>query len=888
MKLFRNLFCILFFLSAVVHAKSQIYRDDTDGAILNGVLKQYKDITIPVPYAKIVLKGTDYETYSDGRGFFIVGKVKGAGGPAVLQITADGYEPLDYDVVIGDGVELGMIFLHPLRRDINPITINDLMPSMPEQGGMLSDIGGTALFWNDKSALSNGANLGLGLLGYKMRGYDWQYSEFYINGAPMNEPESGYAFAGLFAGLNGLTNMGEGTSRIVTDKPFYGDIGGYNNIWINPLRHKKLIKASYSFSNSLFTNQFAASYSSGIMDNGWAVSAMLSARNGNGFVKGTNYSGYSYLFTAGKEIDEDNDFSVFIMGTPTERGMINYATEEVYDLIGNKHYNSAWGEYDGSKRNSRINKYHQPVMGFMHNWDVISETASLRTSLTFSFGKNEETGLNWADYSLDPTPDRVSNLDNFLEQPQLDWYKMYESNRGSTNANYIVENKISDRSMIAFNTVLDVYDWKNFETFGGIDAKIYNGRFYKQVDDLLGGASWLDIGTLKLSPIDGIRTRYSADVSEGQAFGYDYGFTQQSVRLWNLWKYYWRNFKITAGGSVGVSGFSYTSNMADRNEDMQSSSRCSFFNYSGKLGIAYLLDRQSNVELNIMYSSRPPLFSDVYLAPRVANIRSEDIQNEKIMGAELNYVFQNTSFTLELSGFFTRMDNQVRTRSYFDNDYSSYMNLTLSSFGQQHMGGELNFKYRMNEHFSAYLGTAYGIYKYNTDADVVLFRENTANKVVRDTKINLSETHVAGTPQLVTTLGALYDARKWWAGISMNYAANNYLEENFLANILTSANDIESNPIGLEEEISSPHEVPQQTATRFFTINLNGGYTFEFAERKYALGLNLNVQNVLNSTGAIGGYVPFGLQSDTNSAKFNPRYAYAYGRTFFVTLSFRF
>ena len=75
-----------------------------------------------------------------------------------------------------------------------------------------------------------------------------------------------------------------------------------------------------------------------------------------------------------------------------------------------------------------------------------------------------------------------------------------------------------------------------------------------------------------------------------------------------------------------------------------------------------------------------------------------------------------------------------------------------------------------------------------------------------------------------------------------------------------------------------------------------GGYTLDFSLGKswkfgnYYLGLNLNVNNLLDNQDLItGGYEQLrSLKIGDNINKFPSKYYYSYGRTYFIMLSFRF
>ena len=74
-------------------------------------------------------------------------------------------------------------------------------------------------------------------------------------------------------------------------------------------------------------------YSTGLMNNGWAFTGSLGYRWGNeGNIEGIKYNSFSYFLGAEKVFNERHSLSLATWGTPTERGQQMAATEEAYYL----------------------------------------------------------------------------------------------------------------------------------------------------------------------------------------------------------------------------------------------------------------------------------------------------------------------------------------------------------------------------------------------------------------------------------------------------------------------------------------------------------------------------------------------------------------------------
>jgi hypothetical protein len=389
-------------LLPVVELSAQIYVENMNQIFVIGSLREEGNLLVPVRWAKVELKGTDKQVYADGTGYFAMDGKDLRITPTdklTLIISAEGYETTEVSLN-SVGQELGVIFVRREYKDVNPITVNDLMPDRPEINGQtISNIGAAALFWNDET-LAKATNLQLGLHGFKMRGYDWRNTEVYLNGASFNDPEAGYAYAGLLNGFIDITKKNTGSSHLVNNKIFYGDIGGYSYIELNPLRISPKKRVSYIFSNSLYNHSVDALYSTGETASGWALNVYLSGKSGEGFIKGMKYEGLSYLFSVGKNIDDFHNISFFAAGAPTKRQLVD----------------------SGSIITKKSQQFHQPLLGMSHEWE--GENSSLNTSVLFSAGNKDETDLNTINKSSNRTMISLNSVYDLF-----DW-KKFETTAG--------------------------------------------------------------------------------------------------------------------------------------------------------------------------------------------------------------------------------------------------------------------------------------------------------------------------------------------------------------------------------------------------------------------------------------------------------------------------
>src|SRR5690606_33452676 len=131
-------------------------------------------------------------------------------------------------------------------------------------------------------------------------------------------------------------------------------------------------------------------YSSGLLDNGFGITAMLSHWQGDGYNDMTQGQGQNYFVSIGYKANEKHNFNFLITGAPQWHNQNFAKSISSYQEFGKK-YNNNWGYLNGERITDRKNYYHKPVMNL--NWDwKINDVSSLSTVLYASFGRGGGTG----------------------------------------------------------------------------------------------------------------------------------------------------------------------------------------------------------------------------------------------------------------------------------------------------------------------------------------------------------------------------------------------------------------------------------------------------------------------------------------------------------------
>ena len=178
---------------------------------------------------------------------------------------------------------------------------------------------------------------------FRVRGLDSQYSEVFFNGVQFNDVETGRFSYGLIGGLNDATRNKEGISPFETNNFTFGAVGGSSNINMRASQYAPGSKLVFSACNRSYVARAMYTYSTGLMNNGWAFTGSFGyrwAEEGN--IAGTFYNSFSYFLAAQKVFNERHSLSLATWGAPTERGQQGASTEEAYYLANSHYYNPNW------------------------------------------------------------------------------------------------------------------------------------------------------------------------------------------------------------------------------------------------------------------------------------------------------------------------------------------------------------------------------------------------------------------------------------------------------------------------------------------------------------------------------------------------------------------
>ena len=267
---------------------------------------------------------------------------------------------------------------------------------------------------------------------YRGRGYEQIYEKNYIEGISFNSAERGQFNFSAMGGLNDATRYREVVEGIESSNFTFGSLGKSTNYMQSATNYAQGWKAGVAGTNRNYKGAARATYSSGLLENGWAFATQLAWRytpyiDVKGQIgEGIAYNSVGYFFTAEKQWGKDKRLSLITFGAPTQRGQSAAVTQETYDLTnqynktswGHNNYNPYWGYQNGKVRNSRIVKSYDPTAIASFDWQI-NEENFLKAGIGYHYSMYSNSALTFYN-APDPRPDYYRNLPSAMWDGQID------------------------------------------------------------------------------------------------------------------------------------------------------------------------------------------------------------------------------------------------------------------------------------------------------------------------------------------------------------------------------------------------------------------------------------------------------------------------------------
>ncbi|RNA60827.1 TonB-dependent receptor [Chryseobacterium nematophagum] len=668
----------------------------------------------PIERAEVNLKGSEEDVTADKIGYFQFVDVKP--GHYQMMITKPNYETkiMEFDVINDEKrKDLGDVTLYPAV--INADQGLAIIENEEDEDGLNGQSSTVGLLQSSQDVFSRIAAFDLGFYWFRPRGIDGRSGETMLNGISMIKLDNGNVDFGNWGGLNEITRYPEISANHSPSEYAFG--GNTSVIYKNTKagEYRKGFQGTYSITNRNYRNRGSLRYSSGMNKKGWAFTIMGARRWAEeGIQEGTFYNAYGTYLGIEKRLNDEHTITFNFIGAPYRRSTASPSTQEVYDYRG-VHYNSYWGYQNGKQRSERVRKGFQPIFQVQDFWKI-NKKSSLWTSLSYQFGKDRGSRLDWQNVQ-NPSPAYYKNLPSYYDSldpnasvmgpigtvttaqdayqtsladwssgdpgiTQLDWDKLYRRNTQQSSKNYY--DQLGKRAL--YYLVDDVSDDKiwnigthfihNFndttKLLLNVSYQNYRSELYREVKDLLGADFVLNkdpFAATNQPGKSGLFNEGEENVTKkvGDRMTYNYIFRRQEVKINPGLKFSAGRFDIFISGMAGYSNsnreglFSHYlyKNSKSKGQDY------SFWTYGIKGQMIYRLNGRNFFVYNGASYSQAPYLEDIFITPRVNGAVAPNIQNMTVNANDISYVISSPFFKMRLTGYLINTNNETSVQRFF-------------------------------------------------------------------------------------------------------------------------------------------------------------------------------------------------------------------------------
>ena len=677
-----------------------------------------------VESAEIDLKGSGNDVKADKIGYFQFVDLKT--GHYQLVITKPNFETkvMEFDVNDEKRKDLGVVTLY------SSVTGADQGLAIIESNGdeENSSQGTTiGLLQSSQDVFSRIAAYDLGAYWFRPRGIDGRSGETMMNGVSMVKSDNGNVDFGNWGGLNEITRYPETSANHAPSEYAFGGASSviYKNT--NASEYRKGFQGTYSLTNRNYRNRASLRYTSGMNKNGWAFTAMGARRWAQeGIQEGTFYDAWGGFLGIEKKFNDAHTVTLNAFAAPYRRSTSSPSTQEVYDYRG-VHYNSYWGWQDGEKRSERVRSGFQPIFQIQDFWKI-NEKSSLRTAVSYQFGKDKSARLDWQSVQ-NPSPTYYRYLPSYYDSldpnasvsvptgetattaqqayqdalagwqngdpayTQINWDALYRRNMNQPAGTYYGETgkralyfqvaDVSDDKIWNVGTHY-VYDINNTSKFLlNVSYENYKSELYREVKDLLGADFALNRDPFAATNQPGKSGFYNEGEENvakrvGDKINYNYSFSRQEVKVNPGLKFETGKFDVFVSG---LAGYSTSFREGHYNHYLYKDSYGkggdqNFWNFGLKGQVIYKMNGRNFLVYNGAYFSQAPFLEDLFINPRVNGSTAPNIENTLINANDLSYVINSPFFKMRLTGYLIDTQNDTNVQRFFADG------IQLSSAGQ--------------------------------------------------------------------------------------------------------------------------------------------------------------------------------------------------------------
>jgi len=622
-----------------------------------------------------------------------------------------------------------------------------------------------------------------------LRGFDQRNTSFLINGQPVNDMENGWVYWSNWAGLTEVASgiqiqRGLGASKLAVPS-----VGGTVSIFTKSAERAQGGSFTQLLGNDGYSKTTMA-YNTGLSEDGWSTSILLSKWSGNGYIYNTSGEGTTYFAAVGYAPDgSDHKMNLSVLGAGQWHHQRDvWVSIRDYQNFGEKGIDQRWnsngGTRNGEEWSMRRNFYNKPLATFNWDWKV-NDMIEVNTSLYASAGRGGGTGPRGRGYynsTTDILPYRKDLTEHYSEDGRgardSDGFINFDAvvnhnvantsgytgdiGRGGFAGKKIGSNSYRDdgvnRAVVIRRASMNSHDWVgaisnfnyrsgNMRYSFGIDLRNYTGYHYRVLNDLM-GLDGYHAGGNRNTGGQIIETLIEANPFKNT------GIRGPKMAYYNIGNVGWRGLNALAEYSADKLNW-----VIQAGTSAQTYQREDYFAQVGnpiseeetvnggylKGGANYNFNERSNAFFNVGIIERQPNFDAVF--PNYANNINPDLQNEEITSFEIGYGYIGDSFKLNVNAYSTNWGNRFISRG-FANAQGEDGTAQFKDIDVSHKGIELEADWRPNNTSRVRGMLSIGDWRYTKNFNAELFDDNqrsigTATLYTKDAKVGDAAQFVA-------------------------------------------------------------------------------------------------------------------------------------------------
>lgn len=625
-----------------------------------------------------------------------------------------------------------------------------------------------------------------------LRGFDQRNTSFLINGQPVNDMENGWVYWSNWAGLTEVASgiqiqRGLGASKLAVPS-----VGGTVSIFTKSAERAQGGSFTQLLGNDGYSKTTMA-YNTGLNENGWSTSILLSKWSGNGYIYNTQGEGTTYFAAVGYAPDgSDHKMNLSVLGAGQWHHQRDvWVSIRDYQNFGEKGIDQRWnsngGTRNGEEWSMRRNFYNKPLATFNWDWEV-NDMIEVNTSLYASAGRGGGTGprgRNYYNSATDILPFRKDLTEHYNENGRgsrdsdgfINFDALVNHNVANTSGysgdigggNYagkkIGSNSYKydgvNRAVIIRRASMNSHDWVgaisnfnyrsgNMRYSFGIDLRDYTGYHYRVLNDLMGLDGYHASGNRNTGG-QIIETLVEANPFKNT------GIRGPKMAYYNIGNVGWRGLNALAEYSgdnlnwviqMGTSAQTYQrvdyfAQVGNPNSDEKTVNGGYI-----KGGANYNFNERSNAFFNVGIIERQPNFDAIF--PNYANNINPDIQNEEITSFEVGYGYIGDSFKLNINAYSTNWGNRFISRG-FSNAQGQDGTAQFKDIDVTHNGIEIEADWRPNNSSRVRGMLSIGDWRYTKNFNAQLF--NDSQQSIGSATLYTKDAKVGDAAQFVAYLG---------------------------------------------------------------------------------------------------------------------------------------